>query len=252
MAITPPTQTGLIKLSGKIENYKRTKGDANFMLTEADQAGVGVVAIAAGLAGLSGQAISTAAGAGDALESAHFIECTIDGTPVAGWVWRSPFKEGDEVEAAAYWDGKDFVLQGMHRKSDGIIALYPHCSRGRRSHGKNAMKWWMIVFIITFCIYCSIPGFSLINKPPSDDEFLRAVLIVFGGGAVSCASFFGLMIYSMSRKWLPMVYAAESVFRALGWPNPENIDLVKSSKQLKRGGEADEYGIMYFRYFPES
>jgi hypothetical protein len=252
MAMTPPTQTGLIKLSGKIENYKRTKGEANFMLTEADRAGMGVVALAAGLAGLSGQAISTAAGTGDAIESAHFVECTIDGTSVAGWVWHSPFKEGDEVEAAAYWDGKDFVLQGMHRKSDGIIALYPHCSRGRRPHNKNAFKWWFIaVFVVMMLFLLFEIGFIA----TSDSEFGRLSKFspkFIGIGFVLAAPFFALMIYSMSRKWLSMVYAAESVFRTLGWSDPESIDLVKSSKQLKRGGEAYEYGIMYFRYFPES
>ena len=59
MPVFPPAQHSLLKLTSKIGNYKRTKGESNFMLTEADQADVGVVAIAAGLADLSGQAIST-------------------------------------------------------------------------------------------------------------------------------------------------------------------------------------------------
>lgn len=251
MPASPPARNSLIKLTGKIGNYKRTRGESNFMLTEADRAGMGVVAIAAGLAGLSGQAISTASNAADTSESAHFIECTIDGTPVAGWVWRSPFKEGDEVEAAAYWDGKDFLLQGVRRLSDGMTALYPHCSRGRKAHNKNALKWWAMVSVVLFGFYCLIPGSVYIEKPPNAEEFVNTMLKVFGGGALFFTGFFGLMIYSMSRKWLPMVYAAESVFRTLGWTNPEDIDLVKLSKQFKRGGEGVEYGIMYFRYLPK-
>ena len=57
---------GLVKLTGTIENYKVTRAEASFMFMDTDRTKLGVVAIAAGIAGLSGTAISTAAYAASA------------------------------------------------------------------------------------------------------------------------------------------------------------------------------------------
>ena len=130
---------GLVKLAGTIENYKVTRAEASFMFTDTDRTQLGVVAIAAGIAGLSGPAISTAAYAASAEEDADYVEFDLDGKPVKGWVWRSPFKEGDAVEVAAEWRDDHYETAGIARPADRIIALYPHCSRGKAKHIKNAM-----------------------------------------------------------------------------------------------------------------
>jgi hypothetical protein len=43
MAIYQPVHHGLIELTVKLEHYKCTKGEAKFILTEVDQACMGVV-----------------------------------------------------------------------------------------------------------------------------------------------------------------------------------------------------------------
>ncbi len=70
--------------------------------------------------------------------------------------------------------------------------------------------------------------------------FLGLPLLVF--------PFFALMTWSLGRKWMPFVRLSERVFTALGWDNPAEVDLVKRSKAQRRGGEALEYGVFYFRY----
>ena len=64
---------GLVKLTGTIENYKVTRTEASFMFTDTDRTKLGVIAIAAGIARLSGPAISTAAYAASAEEDAHGV-----------------------------------------------------------------------------------------------------------------------------------------------------------------------------------
>ena len=251
LAALPPPHRGLIKLRGVVTQYQRTKGQSNFMLTEADQTGMGMVAIAAGLAGLSGQAISTASNVGDASEDAHWVEFTLDGIRVGGWLWRSPLMTGDVVEAAVYWDGQHYQLQGVYRLKDGMVALHPHCSRGVKAHTKNAFKWWAIVVGVLYGCLCLMGTYFFLKHPLSAEEFWPAVRTFFGGGFLFLGSFCALAIYSMSRQWLPMAKAAQAVFHTLGWAGPESIDLVKSSKQLKRGNVDAEYGVMYFRYFPK-
>ena len=131
---------GLVKLTGTIENYKVTRTEASFMFTDTDRTKLGVTAIAAGIAGLSGPAISTAAYATSGGEDADYVEFDLDGKPVKGWVWRSPFREGDAVEVAAEWRDDHYETAGIARPMDRVIALYPHCSRGKARQGISRMR----------------------------------------------------------------------------------------------------------------
>ena len=214
------------RLSGTIKNYTRTRKYADFVFNDSDKTAIGVVAIAAGLAGLSGQAISLASA--ETNEAADYIEFDLDGKPVKGWVWRSPFREGDAVEIVAEWQDDHYEAYAVARPEDRIVALYPHCSRGARLHVKNAWKWWFwggtffFVSLSTFMFY----GLTF-------EKMLEALPYVIGIGGGFFYGFFGLMTYSLTRKWMPFVRLAERVFTAFGWDNPGDIDLVKRSKETR-------------------
>jgi hypothetical protein len=237
-----PNADGLVKLSGSVRNLKVTRASACFVFTQTDQTKMGVVAFAAAVAGLGGQAIATASNASAMEEEADYLEFELDGQPVKGWVWRSPFREGDEVSVAVerkpdgHWEAF-----GVQRPSDKTIALYPHCSRGRARHYKNAVWWWLVgwggfvsVIFSTAGIY--VFGRKLVTHPEP------------GFAAIGLMCFFGLMTLSLSRKWLPFVRLAEKVFRALDIPDPSNVDLVKSSKAQRTKYDPGEFGTFYFRY----
>ena len=234
--------TGLVKLSGTIRNYKVTRASANFVFTDNDKAALGVGAIAAGIAGLSGQAISTASSA-SAEEDADYVEFDLNAEPIKGWVWRSPLKEGDVVDLAAEWQGDHYEAGGIARPGDHTIALYPHCSRGRARHIKNAVKWWFIGVSI-FCVLVLLGGLSITGM----DGFRSAFADGLAWGVLGSYIFFGIATFSMARKWMVFVRLAEKVFRTLGLPDPSNIDLVKSSKAQRKPDDPGEYGTFYFRY----
>ena len=143
MNIEPqPSPSEIVKLSGPIRGLHKTRAEANFVFTETDRIKMGVIAVSAAIAGLAGQAIAVASSDFD--EDADYLEFTLDGKPVKGWVWRSPFKESDEVEVAAAWTGSHYEAYAIARPKDRVVALYPHCSRGRQRHYANAFKWWLI------------------------------------------------------------------------------------------------------------
>jgi len=96
-----PNADGLVKLNGTVRNLKVTRASASFVFTESDQTKMGVVAFAAAIAGLGGQAMAIASNASAMEEEADHLEFELDGRQVKGWVWRNPFKEGDEVTVAA-------------------------------------------------------------------------------------------------------------------------------------------------------
>lgn len=237
-----PNVDGLVKISGAVRNLKVTRASASFVFTESAQTRMGVVAFAAAIAGLGGQAMATASNVSAMEEEADYLEFELGDQTVKGWVWRNPFKEGDEVSVAAehrpdgHWEAF-----GVERPADKTLALYPHCSRGRARHLKNAVWWWFFGWgtanlIIMMLGYTFFAGFT----SPFDLDFW----FVFGG----LMAFYALMTFSLSRKWMPFVHLAEKVFRALELPDPGNVDLVKSSNKQRTAHDPGEFGTFYFRY----
>lgn len=240
---------GLVKLTGTITNYKVTRAEASFVFTEADRDKLGVVAIAAGIAGLSGPAIATAASASSTEEHADYVEFDLDGRPVKGWVWRSPFKEGDQVEVAAEWRDDHYETGGIARPKDRIIALYPHCSRGKARHVKNAVKWW-VIGVAAMLVGLGAPMLGIMLLLVESPRNLLNDVFPYGFLAMGAGfyAFFGLMTLSLARKWMPFVRLTEKVCRTLGIPDSGNVDLVKSAKTQRQPGDPGEYGTFYFRY----
>lgn len=242
--ISQPRTNGLVKVDGTIQNLKVTRASASFVFTESDQTRMGVIAIAAAAAGLSGQAMATAANASAMEEEADYVEFELNGKPIKGWVWRNPFKDGDEVEVAAEWQGDHYEVFGMARPRDRTIALYPHCSRGRATHIKNAVKWWLIgaggVILLFILFIQSISSGQALSK-----LIEQSIMGYVVGGVMS---FFAIVTFSITRQWLPFVHLAEKVFCALGMQRPGNVDLVKSSKRQRSDKDPGEYGTFYFRY----
>jgi hypothetical protein len=229
-----------VRLSGKIKNYRCTRASASFVHSENDQHQMGIVAIAAAFAGMGGQAISVAGHASHLDEPADHIEFDLNGSSVKGWVWRSPFNESDVVDVAAEWRGDHYEAYGIARPADRIIALYPHCSRSRRSHFINSAKWWVIwnlIFLLLFAmIVLYVGGFDLLFKP------------MFFYISAFTSLFWVLMFVSLSRKYMPFVLLAEKVFNVLGIRDPKNVDLVKSSKSQRTVDDSIDLGTFYFKY----
>lgn len=240
--LAQPKADGLVKLSGTVRNLKVTRTSASFVFTESDQTRMGVVAFAAAIAGLGGQAMATASNADAVEEEADYLEFEIDGQPIKGWVWRNPFREGDDVSVAAerrpdgHWEAF-----GLQRPADKTVALYPHCSRGRVRHYKNAAWWWLVGWggLVAF-VFVPMAYFLMGEKLFFDFGLMYAIS--------GLMTFFGVMTFSLSRKWMPFVRLAEMVFRALELPDPSNVDLVKSSNKQRTANDPGEFGTFYFRY----
>ncbi|UXY16946.1 hypothetical protein N8I74_08020 [Chitiniphilus purpureus] len=233
-------------LRGKITNLRKTRESASFFFTDSDQTAMGVIAVAAAAAGLGSQAVAVASASTSVDEEADYLEFEIDGLDIRGWVWRSPFKEGDEVEVAVEKEGGHYVAFAMMRPSDRTIALYPHCSRGASAHIKNAVKWWFLgnTFVVLFsCVFFAIK--NAIQGGGLYMVFLKHGLPFL---AVFLYAFFGLMTVSMAKKWMPFVRLSERCFAAFGWKNPSSIDLVASTKKARKDSDPGELGVMYFRY----
>ncbi len=243
--IKHPIPSGIVKLTGRISNYKVYRKQASFVFTKNDQNTMGVIATAASLAGMGAQAISVASNATSTEEEADYVEFNINENFIKGWLWRSPFREGDEVALAAEWHSDHYEVFGVTRPSDKTIALYPHCSRAKFRHIRNSLKWWLII-TIAFQIFLSI--FFLSIGKSAFLNLWRYMLHEAIWMPIGLTAFFGIAIASMASQWMPFVRVADRVFMTLGLPNPHDIDLVKSSKKQRTIVDTPEFGSMYFRY----
>ncbi|MQA22813.1 putative type VI secretion system effector [Rugamonas rivuli] len=241
-----PAPLGLIKLTGKISDYKVVRESASFVFTKNDQSKLGVVAIAASLVGMGGQAISMASNTTSMEENADHIQFKLNDKILKGWLWRSPFRDGDEVEVAAEWQTDHYEIFGVTRPNDKTIALYPHCSRSISLHIKNAIKWWLIISIglqIGISILFGTNGWQELR-----DFWVGAIDQGGGWFVAGITVFIAIAIWSMTKQWMPFAKLAEKVFTTLDLPNPRNIDLVKSSRNQRKNQDNVEFGSMYFRY----
>lgn len=244
--IDKPISPDVVRLCGRISGYKVERASASFFFTRSDQTEMGVIAIASAAVGMAGQAAIMANHASSLEEEADFVEFYLDEKEVKGWLWKSPFADGDEVIVAAELRGAYYEVFGIARPLDKVIALYPHCSRGTRSHLTNALKWYgyLLVFIM-MCV--GFLGFMDDGKPFGfwlemlADPYLRFLPIAFVG-------IFSVMSGVLALKWMPFVRLCEQVLHVLGVSHPSRTDLVKSTKMLRTLQDPPECGYMYFKY----
>lgn len=234
-------------LRGRIQGLTKKRCRRDFIFTANDRTNMGTTAIAAGLMGLGGIAAGLGAMAVDTSEEADLLEFELDGMTVKAWVWMSVFNEGDEVEVVAEPDGDSWQGYGIRRIGDRIVALHPHCSRGRHAHYKASCTWFFrLVGSLVLAAYLIIAALSLFSGD-SIREFASFALAVIPGMLISVA-IFGVIAYRISRKYMGFVRLAEGVFRVFGWEGVKNIDLPAVTKKSKQPGEPGALGVLYFRY----
>lgn len=230
-------------LRGRIRNYKSTRTSEAFFLSDFDRSATGLAAVAAA-AGMSGLGAGLMSLSGEE-EEADLVEFTLDGgEQVQGFVWQSPFKEGDEVEVVAQQMGDVWKAFGIARPGDRVVALHPHCSRGRKAHWMAVFSyWWKVSLTLTF-----LGALILYFQGGGGDRLVNTVLPLSIGGGGIASLIFGWIAWSLGWKLRPFVEMAEAIFRGFGWKNVEWIDLYKLSRRNRQPDDPIELGAFYHRY----
>jgi hypothetical protein len=233
-------------LRGIIAKYRKKRELKEFVYAAADRKATGATAILAAMTGQSGAAMA-GLNAMNIREEADFVEFEINGEPVKGWLTYSPFKEGDHVEILAVREDSAWNVFGVVR-DDCVVALHPSCSRGRYAHFKASARWWLIIFGIVMTGSTMLMALTV-----SFSDGVKALVdlslwsIYLGGGGGLFLLLSGLIAMNQSRKFMPSVRLAESIFAGFGWKNVKSIDLPAITKKYRVPGEGLEVGILYFR-----
>lgn len=232
---------------GHIKNLRKRRCRRDFVFTAVDRTKMGGTAIAAGLSGLAAVAAGLGAMSIDTAEEADLLEFELDGKLVKAWLWVSVFEEGDEVEVVAEPDGDSWMGYGIRRTSDRIVALHPHCSRGRYAHYRASLSWFVkIVGSILIASWILTAIISYFKSLPSR-EIGEFILFVLGGSALG-AAIYAFIAFSVVRRFMGFVFLVEEIFHVFGWANVKNIDLPAITKKGKKPGDPGALGILFFRY----
>jgi hypothetical protein len=229
-------------LRGRIENLKRTKVTRDFMRTENEKIATGAGTVALGLSGMTGLAVAMSTVAGSSQEEVDKVSFEIDGVQIEGWLWRFPFRENDEVEVVAEKSGVGVTCFAVRRVEDELVAVYPHCTSGRKAYLKTVVKvcatlliGWMAA--MSFLFFVKAPVLTV----PQKFHFL---------GVTSLFPALFLLFFAVSayRKDKSFIALSERIFETFGWADPTGINLKKTSKGRKRKGDGSGYGLWVFRY----
>ncbi|MCM2494752.1 putative type VI secretion system effector [Burkholderia glumae] len=241
------TQGATQLLRGRIQNLRKKRCRRDFVFTASDRTNMGATAIAAGLAGLGGVAAGLGGMAMDTTEEADLLEFELDGKSVQAWVWVSVFKEGDEVEVVAEPYGGSWMGFGIRRISDRIVALHPHCSRGRNAHYKASFSWFLKLIGGLLIALWTLLAIQAYFKSVPVAEIIPFALICFAGGVV-VALIYGVIAFRIAKRFMGFVLLAEGIFQVFGWPDVKNIDLPATTKKTKTSSDPGALGVLYFRY----
>lgn len=234
------------KIIGTITDLSKSRRNRDFVLSQIG-GNLGASAVSAGLAGMGGAGIAIATI--DSSETADFVEFSVNGEPVRGWFWRFPFQDGDAVELVAERDGQGWTAYGVRRDADALVAVYPHCFEGRRSHYLSTFRFWGIVVAAIFVfMMCLDAVLALFKGTFSIQSQLSAYGIYFIYLLPGLLAVFGFLAWRGGRKTEGFAQVAEMIFKGFGWADPAGINLRAISRKKRQEGDGRDYGMRYFRY----
>ena len=234
----------LEKIQGRISNYKKERKRANFFFTDSDEKIMGLAAIAGGLAGAAGQAAGNVRDAANLYEEADYVEMIINDQPVKGWVWFSPFKDGDLVEIVGTQKGSHFEAIAICRPVDRVISLYPHCSRGKIAHIITVIKWWLGLTTLGVGFLAFLDALDTFFSSSSTEYFIQTIEFFYATVAIYFLT--GGIAYINGKRFMLFVKATTRVLKTLGIEDPDRTNLPKKTK--RKSGDPGVLGVMYFKY----
>lgn len=238
-----PINLETVLVRGRLANVERTEKKHDFITTTGQRFAYDAATVLGTAAG-SAAAPGLVTMAGDRFEKSEWVSFKVSDKTFEGWLWELPFEEGDEVEVIARpGENETYEVLAVKRLEDGLVAVYPHVTSGRKAHFRRTIK-----FSLLFWIFCSIATLFIGFLSVGEKDFFFALpfmVFIYCTGGIVMFSFFA---YRASRHFRPFVQIAEHVFNEFGWANVKSIDLRRSSKRLRRTDDPPRYGIMFFRY----
>jgi hypothetical protein len=241
-------------LRGQIADLVTSSGEEEFVQTTADKAlGSGLAATLA-LSGLAGAATGAMLATSGSADSVQFFTCTVNGKRIAGRFSKVWFENGDHVEVIGEpHHDESIAAYAIRRPSDRTLWMFPHSSRGRKTHWAYAWKAVPIAILGMQLFFVLAMGLmELLSDREASNDALWFFFWLMAVNSIAIGLYFPLKI---GRKWRPFVAIAEKVFAALGYSDPSRVDMEKQNslywKKHAKPGEQRKVAPWVFRYVDE-
>lgn len=190
--------------------------------------------------------LQAAVGHAGAVNSAQ--AATYDGDPVNGFImqvggktvhgssWKTTFKNGDRVQIIGQERGKVFEAVAVVKPDERIIWMQPHCERGTQSQKQNLVKCcgWFSLFMYA-CAFLLV----IFSDWQAWFAFVSASLAI---------PF--LLFFTVGMSWgdfMGFARQMNAVGEAMGLPEPDKLDLFRSTKNARQSGKPDlPIGVYYY------
>lgn len=180
-------------------------------------------------------AVHSAQADGDSGDPVEGFRMSLGNQAVAGSFWQTTFRNGDWVQAIGEMQGGVFKAIAVVSPAAGTIWMQPHCERGTLAKNRHLIKYSIIFAVAVFII----EAFLLRNvEIPIWLFFLTSIVAVAT-----------ILVVTVGMSWEDfMGFAMElnKVGNALKVKNPDEMDLILSTKNLRKQGKPDlPMGVFY-------
>jgi hypothetical protein len=227
-------------------SYQIWQGIINSLQTEAmhvhylknikhQQQMAGAIGIAQAAMHEAGSVFSTQAAVdeGDPVES---FRMQVDGKTVQGGFWKTTFKDGEHVQVIGEERNGVIHAVAVTKPDERIIWMQPHCERGTEAKRKSVLKNASIGSAV---FYLLAPALAWLFNQPYGFWFMMTSCVV--------VLIWGVMVLWSWKDYMAFGREMNAVGSALGLPEPEKIDLFKSTKQAKLKGKPElPLGVYYY------
>jgi hypothetical protein len=217
----------LEKISGVVENLRIEKGYQDLIFTKTDSQVAGVAAIGAAVVGQAASATVLSTASAGAEVSMDFFACTVNGISLRGAFHKVEFVNGDEIEFVIEPESDFFTVHAARSPAARLIWMSQHQIRGINAQKACDIRWSIIFPLLSVLLMIAMQFFmtdQLGERPLWAELQLYAMVFL---------TTFVITVWIRSR-FRGFAYQATDVLRALGYDDPEDVDLNRVHKQAQK------------------
>ena len=215
------------KISGVVENLRIEKGYQELIFNKTDSQVAGVAAVGAAALGQAASATVLGNASAGAEVSMDFFACTVNGMSLRGAFHKVEFVNGDQIEFVIEPEGDFFIVHAARSPAARMIWMSQHQIRGINAQKACDIRWSIMYPFLSVLFVVAVQFFMTdqLGTWP-----LWAHLQLY---AMMFATTFVITVWIRSR-FRGFAYQATEVLRALGYENPEDVDLNRVHKQAQK------------------
>jgi hypothetical protein len=155
----------------------------------------------------------------------QFFTCLISTQALAGKFYNVSFRDGEEMEFVVRNVDDIYEVHGACNVSKKIIYTLPYQTRGHEAQKRSDLISNIncaVAFAVFFSIIWNYKATFISMFRWEVWEFLLSFMMAFILGVV------------VRRKFYDLSYEATKIFEVFGFDSPENVDLPKTSRKIRR------------------